>query len=82
MTACATRGDPDPGLLPPTRPDLLLRGAAAASNAHVGGARAYRLQRRLRELRGGKLGRITLQTVAAFEEEQNSLCDEDHAENP
>ncbi len=35
----------------------------------------------LRELRGGKLGRITLQTVAAFEEEQLSLCDEDHAEN-
>ena len=35
----------------------------------------------LRELRGGKLGRITLQTVAAYEEEQNSLCDEDHMDN-
>jgi len=32
----------------------------------------------IRELRGGKLGRLTLQTVAAFEEEQNFRCDEDH----
>ena len=34
----------------------------------------------IRELRGGKLGRITLQTVAAFEQEQDSLGDEDHTE--
>jgi|MDSW01.3.fsa_nt_gb ribosome biogenesis GTPase A len=34
----------------------------------------------IRELRGGKLGRITLQTVAAFEQEQDSLGDEDHTQ--
>jgi ribosome biogenesis GTPase A len=32
----------------------------------------------IRELRGGKLGRITLQTVAAFEAEQNFARDRNH----